>query len=236
MADDADTSGPDEADEFPAIPAATVVLVRDGADGLETLMLRRNTKLAFAGGRWVWPGGRVDPGDFLDDAPDDQLAAARRAAVREAAEESGLIVNENRLVWFSHWTPPPVSSKRFATWFFVAPAPEGAVTVDGGEIHDHVWIAPDEAMRRRNALEIELLPPTWITLEYLARYDTVEAALAGLGAQEPEYFATRIAVAGTDVVALYHGDSGYDDSDPDRPGGRHRLWMGADGWRYERHP
>jgi len=154
----------------------------------------------------------------------------------EAAEESGLAIDEHQLVWFSHWTPPEVSPKRFATWFFAAPAPEGTVTIDGGEIHDHVWIAPAEAMRRRNALEIELLPPTWITLEYLARYDDTETALAGLGAEGPEYFATRIAFVGPDVVALYHGDAGYDDGDPDRPGRRHRLWMGADGWRYERTP
>ena len=42
--------------------AATVVLLRDGSDGLETLMLRKNSKIAF-GGMWVFPGGRVDPGD-----------------------------------------------------------------------------------------------------------------------------------------------------------------------------
>jgi 8-oxo-dGTP pyrophosphatase MutT (NUDIX family) len=48
----------------PAIPAATVVLLRDAAGGLETLMLRRNSKLAFAGGAWVFPGGRIDPEDY----------------------------------------------------------------------------------------------------------------------------------------------------------------------------
>ena len=39
--------------------AATVVLLRDGAGGLETLLLRRNSRIAF-GGMWVFPGGRVD--------------------------------------------------------------------------------------------------------------------------------------------------------------------------------
>jgi len=41
------------------VAAATVVLLRDGDEGLETLMLRRNSKIAF-GGMWVFPGGRVD--------------------------------------------------------------------------------------------------------------------------------------------------------------------------------
>src|SRR5262249_4861335 len=44
-----------DGDVQPAIPAATVVLVRDGVDGLETLMLRRDAQLVFAGGAWVFP-------------------------------------------------------------------------------------------------------------------------------------------------------------------------------------
>ena len=196
-------------------------------------MLRRNSKLAFAGGMWVWPGGRIDPADYGDD-PDDVLAAARQAAVRETAEEAGLVIDRDTLVWFSHWTPPPISPKRFATWFFVAPAPEGAVTIDGGEIHDHRWIEPREAMRLRNAGEIELGPPTWITLEQLAVFDAVDEALKGLGADDPEYFSTRFAGVEGGGVALYHGDAGYEASDAHAEGARHRLWMLESGWYYER--
>jgi 8-oxo-dGTP pyrophosphatase MutT (NUDIX family) len=222
----------------PLIPAATVVPLRDGADGLETLMLRRNSKLEFAGGMWVWPGGRIDPADYPGAAPDDdpavQETAARAAAVREAAEEAGIVVDPDQLVWFAHWTPPPIAPKRFGTYFFATPAPEGPVTIDGGEIHDHAWWAPAEAMRLRNALEIELSPPTWITLEHLAPFTSVSDAMSGLGAGPPEYFATRFAPVAGGAVALYHGDAGYEDEVPDRPGGRHRLWMLDAGWRYER--
>ncbi len=222
----------------PLIPAATVVPLRDGPTGLETLMLRRNSKLEFAGGMWVWPGGRIDPGDYPEatptSEPDALTVAARAAAVREAAEEAGLVVDPDTLVWFSHWTPPPIAPKRFGTWFFVAPAPAGEVTIDGGEIHDHAWMAPRDAMARRNGLEIELSPPTWITLEQLADFSSVAEAMAGLSARPPEYFATRFATVDGGAVALYHGDSGYDDEAPDRPGGRHRLWMLDAGWRYER--
>ena len=45
------------------IPASTVILLRETNGSLETLLLRRNAKLNFAGGNWVFPGGRVDPDD-----------------------------------------------------------------------------------------------------------------------------------------------------------------------------
>ena len=46
-----------------AAPAATVVLIRDGEQGLEVLLARRSSQLAFHGGAWVFPGGLVDRGD-----------------------------------------------------------------------------------------------------------------------------------------------------------------------------
>ena len=128
---------PGDPEEVPeAIPAATVILLRDGSDGLETLMLRRNSKLEFAGGMWVFPGGRVDPEDYPPDAPDDVEAAVRVAAAGEAEEEAGLACDPGAMVPFAHWTPPMVAIKRYATWFFVAEAPTGAVTIDDGEIHE----------------------------------------------------------------------------------------------------
>ena len=75
---------------------------------------------------------------------------ARRAAVREAEEECGLVLGVDDLVAVSHWTPPPVTPKRFSTWFFVARAPEGAVTIDDGEIREHMWVSPQDAIAQRD--------------------------------------------------------------------------------------
>lgn len=79
-----------------AIPAATLVLVRDRAGAPpELLMVQRARAMAFAGGAWVFPGGRVDPGDnslAAAIAPDMEDAAARIAAVRETLEEAGVAV------------------------------------------------------------------------------------------------------------------------------------------------
>jgi 8-oxo-dGTP pyrophosphatase MutT (NUDIX family) len=217
-----------------AIPAATVLLIRDGDDGLETLMLRRDSKLAFAGGMWVFPGGRVDAEDYPPDRPDDIEAAVLTAAVREAHEESGLTIDGESLVSFSHWTPPPVAIKRYATWFFLAPAPPGAVVIDDGEIRDHFWARPADVLRRREEGELELAPPTWVSLDVLCRSGDVASALAAAESAETEHFVTNIARADGGGVALWHGDVGYESGDPDEPGPRHRLWMLDTGWRYER--
>jgi 8-oxo-dGTP pyrophosphatase MutT (NUDIX family) len=219
-------------DPNPAIPAATVVLLRDTDDGVETLMLRRNSKLAF-GGMWVFPGGRVDPAD--DDDDHDAYTAARRAAVREAEEEAGLVVPVDDLVAVAHWTPPPVTPKRFSTWFFVARAPEGAVTIDDGEIHEHMWVSPGEAIDQRDNGVIELAPPTWVTLHTLAQARDTADALARAAAVEPLVFVTHIAKTMDGLAALWVGDHAYESGeDADAPGPRHRLVMTETAWRYER--
>src|SRR5690606_24702813 len=121
----------------PAIPAATVVLLRDDPNGLTTLMLHRASTISF-GGMWAFPGGRVEDEDRRDDDPDEE-AGARRAAVRESIEECALRLEPHELHPFSHWMPPPETPRRYSTWFFVARAADGDVLVDGGEIHDHAW-------------------------------------------------------------------------------------------------
>jgi 8-oxo-dGTP pyrophosphatase MutT (NUDIX family) len=79
----------------PAIPAATLILMRAAADGgaPEILFLERAMTMAFAAGALVFPGGRVDPQDheaaaLLAPGLDD--GAARIAAVRETIEETGI--------------------------------------------------------------------------------------------------------------------------------------------------
>lgn len=211
-----------------AIPAATVVLARDGSDGLEVLMLRKNTQLAF-GGMWVFPGGRVEPEDGEGEV------GARRAAVREAVEEADLLVEETSLVPFAHWTPPAGAPKRFATWFFLAPAPEGAVSIDGGEIHDFVWVNPRTALERHANRDIELAPPTWVTLYRLARSEALVSALDDAAANPVEVFETAISrTADGTLTALWAGDAGYESGMADTPGSRHRLVMQEGGWLYQR--
>lgn len=72
-----------------AIPAATLIVMRERESGLpELLMVTRTRTMAFAAGAMVFPGGRVDPSDVA--LGGNEQAAAKIAAVRETLEESGL--------------------------------------------------------------------------------------------------------------------------------------------------
>jgi 8-oxo-dGTP pyrophosphatase MutT (NUDIX family) len=95
----------------PPRPSATVLLVRDSADGPEVLLLRRHKRSGFAAGAWVFPGGVVDGADrelaLVErmDGPTPMQWAERLgvsdpaeavafvlAAVREAFEETGILL------------------------------------------------------------------------------------------------------------------------------------------------
>lgn len=88
--------------EVAARPAATILLLRDGAAGLEVFMVVRHHAIDFAAGALVFPGGRVEESDarIAADpafcAPDDGLALAARAfriaAIRETFEECGVLL------------------------------------------------------------------------------------------------------------------------------------------------
>lgn len=211
------------------IEAATVVLLRQGPAGAECLMLRKNSGHAF-GGSWVFPGGRVDRSDG------EGLAGARQAAVRETAEEVGIVLDPKLLVPFSRWLPPSTIPRRFATWFFAGAMPQTAVdiVVDGSEIGDYAWLTPAAALGRHADDLITLAAPTWVTLHRLACYRDVMDVLTELKRADISYFTTVVVNDGTHPVALWPPDAAYEGAHLTTAGPRHRLRMGPPPWRYER--
>jgi 8-oxo-dGTP pyrophosphatase MutT (NUDIX family) len=187
---------------------------------------------------WVFPGGKVEPEDVDASVAagdgDDEMAVAHHAAVREAAEETSVVLPAAALVPFAHWIPPPQAPRRFSTWFFVAELPVGAadVVTDGGEIGDHVWTTPSGALARHAAGEIELAPPTWVSLHAMAEHPSPAAALEAAAANPVSFYATRVANIEGGIVTMWAGDAGYESGDPTAPGARHRLEMVEGGWRY----
>lgn len=241
---DIGTGRPDENKAPPAIPAATVILLRDnGAEDhnkLEVLMLRKTSKISF-GGMWVFPGGKIDAADYPaganPDAPTSEQtdAAARNAAARETAEEANLRLTADDFIDFAHWTPPPTTPKRFATWFFVAKGSHGeTIEVDGGEIDDHKWISPAAALAQHAKGDIDLVPPTWVSLYQLTRFKTVAEALAAIAQQETRRYVTHLSKRSDGVrVAIWDGDDGYESWDADSVGETHRLTMAEGGFVFE---
>ena len=90
--------------DVPARPAATALILRDGADGIEVFMVVRHHEIDFASGALVFPGGKVDAAD-ADPAWDGLVAAAPLggldrsfavAALRETFEEAGILIARRR--------------------------------------------------------------------------------------------------------------------------------------------
>src|SRR5579859_2342542 len=76
------------------VPAATLMLVRDGREGIEVLLATRHDESGFAAGATVFPGGKVDAGDrALAGAGVDPF---RIAAIRETFEECGILLARHR--------------------------------------------------------------------------------------------------------------------------------------------
>jgi 8-oxo-dGTP pyrophosphatase MutT (NUDIX family) len=120
---------------------------------------------------------------------DGTLAAARvlmnggELAFTDLLETRGLVIDARELRVFSHWLTPIGAPRRYNTWFFVAPAPDGEDgTHDDGELVASGWIRPADALDRHDVGAIELIFPTEMSLRALARYDSAGPLLADLDA------------------------------------------------------
>lgn len=212
-------------------PSGTVVVVREVGE-LQVLLLQRSPSDGKPG-PWVFPGGKVDAPDRLSGAP--ALEDARRAAVREAAEEAALALDARALVPISRWITPEIAPKRFDTWFFLSPVDADAqVKVDGQEMCEHRWLSPAEALRGHERLETRLAPPTFVTVTWLREFRESATALREFASRELVHFRPRITRLGEGACMLYPGDAGYETNDPEAAGARHRLLALKEGWRYER--
>ena len=172
--------------------AATVIVVRGGAERLEVLLVQRNPAARFMGGAWVFPGGAVDAGEDR-----------RAAGIREVHEEASLEVDA--LIRFSRWITPPQVKIRFDTLFFLVAAPEGAEPrPDGGETVDVRWYEPQAAL----AAGIELVFPTIKTLEALSRFGSADELLRWADGREVEPIQPMVVIEGEVARVVLPGEPG----------------------------
>src|SRR4051794_36937506 len=149
-------------------PAATVIVLRGGAERLEVLLVQRNPAARFMPGAWVFPGGALDGSE-----------GARAAGVREVWEEARVeLPDPEALVAFSRWITPEQVRIRFDTLFLLAPCPAGAdPEADGGETVAVGWHAPAAALDAHARGDLELVFPTIKTLEQLTGFATADELL-----------------------------------------------------------
>lgn len=168
-----------------ARPAATVIVLREGAP-FELLLLRRNDKVAFMAGSYVFPGGRVDAADHpapgaalappaFVDLSDAEEAAYRQAAVRELMEEANVAVAPVDLAPLAHWVTPEIEIRRYDTRFFLARLPAGQdPRHDDGEMTALEWMSPKTAIAKFERRELLLPPPTWTTIRQLEKRASID--------------------------------------------------------------
>lgn len=194
----------------PTVPrqAASVVLLRGGADGLELLLVKRTPAARFMGGVWVFPGGAVDGTDGVDER------AHRAAALRELAEEAGVgLAGPEVLVPYSRWITPAEIKIRFDTWFFLAMLPDGAEPhIDGEEVVDARWFTPAAALSAHRAGELLLVFPTIKHLEQFGEFASAEALVAHARGQEVLPVEPRVLLGGEVARVVLPGEPGYDEA------------------------
>ena len=177
--------------------AATVLLLRDGPSGVETWLMRRVPKMAFAPSMSVFPGGGVDPADV--DGEEFPAVAQRfgvsgaqagmvvRAAVREIEEETGVVLAAADLQPWARWITPPAEPRRYDTYFFAAVLPGGALAESiSTEASIAEWVPVGEALAQYERGERPMLPPTVHNLSEVATFATAAEALSSAAARPIE--------------------------------------------------
>src|SRR5438067_1821672 len=181
--------------------AASVIVLRDGPDGPEVLLVQRNPEQRFMGGAWVFPGGAVH----------DEDGSPAEAGRRELEEEAGLpLPDSGGLVPFSRWITPEEAKIRFDTFFFVTAAPADAnPRCDGEECVDLRWMRPADALEAYRNGRLSLVFPTIKHLEQLAEFPSVEHALDSARGRDVQPVMPRILMEDDSAQIVLPGEPGY---------------------------
>lgn len=197
-------------------PAASVLVMREGDDGIELLFVRRSPELKFMGGAWVFPGGTVLPedGDHVSEDDDAADLAYKVAGARETFEEARITLPDpSALVPFSRWITPELAPMRFDTRFYLAVAPEGAEPdPDRREVDRAEWWTPAKALHLFVKDEADLHFPTIKQVEAIAEFSTADEALETHRSKPVETILPRVATTDEGFEVLLPGDPGYEDA------------------------
>ncbi|HEX2090676.1 MAG TPA: NUDIX domain-containing protein [Actinomycetota bacterium] len=183
-------------------PAATVIVAREASGGLEFLVLLRSASSRFLPNFVVFPGGVVEDQDraLASSWFGGEDEAARACALRELAEEAGLVMTANGLIEapgrlpgqpdlpppdpgampeIARWVAPEFLPVRFdARFFALGASPDVEPHPDGMEAARAWWTSAEELLDGARTGETQLMWPTLKTLETLAGCSTLEEVLS----------------------------------------------------------
>ena len=163
-----------------------------------------------------------DAATRLAAAPDvvDRLLPLRASVasgavqLSEVLQSNGLMLDAGQLRVFGHWITPSPAPRRYDTWFFLAPAPHGhAYRHDDEETIASEWIEPADALERARREELELIYPTYRSLEGLSRFRTTSDLFEAVDDawREPATAMRMVERTGAAQVRLPDDDHGVDD-------------------------
>jgi 8-oxo-dGTP pyrophosphatase MutT (NUDIX family) len=116
---------------------------------------------------------------------DRQALVDRSLSLADLLHRRELLLRADLLAAWTHWITPEFEPKRFDTRFFVAALPEGQVTRDVSTESDRVgWMRPRDALASVDGGDMEMLPPTYVTLRDLADLTDPDEALRAAAGRE----------------------------------------------------
>ncbi|HXV91926.1 MAG TPA: NUDIX hydrolase, partial [Pseudonocardia sp.] len=139
-----------------------------------------------------------------------ELVARRRTMDRLLAD-AGLVLRSDLLQPWARWVTPEESPRRYDTVFLVARVPEGQdADAHTTEAVEAAWWHPAEALERWRAGEMELMAPTFRTLQQLAEHPDAAAVLAAAADRVVEPVVPRVRRDGDQVVIVLPSDPGFE--------------------------
>ncbi len=148
----------------------------------------------------------------------DELAEARaelvdrRGALADVLTARGWVLRADLLRPWANWvTPEKGRRRRYDTFFFLAALPDGQ-RADAGtsEVRSAAWRRPADALEEWKDDRIELLPPTWVTLEQLTEQPDVATALDASAGRTITPLIPKVRREGDRLVLSLPGELGYE--------------------------
>ena len=135
---------------------------------------------------------------------------AGELAFLDVVRELGVMIDLNALTVFARWITPPLTPKRFDTWFYAATAPDDQLAAcDGRETVDAEWIAPSEVLRLSEAGERKVIFPTRMNVQLLAEAKSAEDCVARAKARRLVTVEPQIQDRERGKVLVLPPDAGY---------------------------